>query len=399
MRKNPDSLEDLAGTYKITVWVSEVEGVKELFQSQIDAFEAANPGIVIDAKVEGVSEGDAATTMITSVEDGADIFCFAQDQLSRLVLAGALNPLGDATAKRVTEMNDSGSVAAASVGGKLYCYPITADNGCFMFYDKSVVKEEHINSLEDILADCVAAGRNFSYDLEGSAWYTAGFFFATGCKSEWISDVNGNFTGIEDDFNSDKGIIALKGMQKVLTSAAYNSSSSHADFSAAIPSAVVISGTWGAATAKEILGENYGVADLPSFTVDGKSYHLGSYSGNKLMGVKPQKDVKRAAVLQQLALYLSGEKCQLERFDQFGWGPSNKAAQQADEVKSDSALAALNEQNAYATPQGQINGAWWDIAKVVATGARRARSETELKKVLDDYDAAIAAVLSAPKGT
>ena len=104
----------LAGTYDITVWVSEIAGVAELTKQQIDAFMAANPGIVINATIEGVTEAESATQMVSSVEDGADIFCFAQDQLARLVMAGALNPLGQATSATVTAENDAGAVAAPS---------------------------------------------------------------------------------------------------------------------------------------------------------------------------------------------------------------------------------------------------------------------------------------------
>ncbi|MBQ4563107.1 MAG: hypothetical protein IJA58_01350, partial [Lachnospiraceae bacterium] len=53
---NPNA--DLVGTYDVTLWVSEIAGVKELTEKQIDAFEAANPGIVINASIEGVPEGD-----------------------------------------------------------------------------------------------------------------------------------------------------------------------------------------------------------------------------------------------------------------------------------------------------------------------------------------------------
>lgn len=387
----------LAGTYDITVWVSEIAGVADLTQQQIDAFEAANPGVIINATIEGVQESEAATQMVTSVEDGPDIISFAQDQLARLVMAGALNPLGQQTSATVTEMNDAGAVNSASVGGQLYCFPLTSDNGYFMFYDKSVVAEEHLGSLEQILADCEAAGRGFSYELEGSGWYNAGFFFATGCKSNWTTDLDGNFTSVDDTFNSPEGIIALRGMQKVLQSKAYVNSSKHADFGAAIPSAVVISGAWDAKTAQDILGENYGAAELPSFEVDGKSYHLGSFSGGKLMGVKPQADATRAAVLQQLALYLSGEECQKQRFDQFGWGPSNKNLQALPEVQANVALSALAAQNAACSiPQGQINGSWWDIAKVYATAAREAAKDdtTALQAALDGYTASINALFS-----
>ncbi len=392
-----DSSSDLSalnGTYDITVWVSETDGVTALTEKQIDAFEELHPGIVLNATVEGVSEADSATLMITSVEDGADIYCFAQDQLARLVMAQALTKLGTQTAADVTAMNDAGSVAAASVNGDLYCYPLTSDNGYYMYYDKSVVKEEHLDSLEDIIADCEAAGRLFSFELETSGWYNVAFLFATGCVSEWTTDENGNFTAVNDTFNSDAGVVALKGMQKLLKSSCYNSSSSGSDFSAAVPSAVLISGTWSLAEVKAALGDNFGATDLPSFTVDGKSYHLASFCGNKLLGVKPQTDSKRAAVLQQLALYLTGKDCQIQRFEEKGWGPSNKEAQASDAVQSDVALSALAAQNQYATPQGQIHGSWWDISKVYAVTAKTATTDAELKQALQDYDDSIHSLLT-----
>ena len=384
----------LDGTYDITVWVSEVDGMKELTQQQIAKFCEENPGIVINATVEGVSEAESATQMINSVEDGADIFCFAQDQLSRLVMAGALNELGQQAAATVTEKNDAGAVKAASVGGKLYCYPLTSDNGYYMYYDKSVVKAEHIDSLEDIIADCEAAGRLFSMELETSGWYNVAFMFATGCVSEWTTDAEANFVSVNDTFNSEAGLIALKGMQKLLKSPAYNSSSAGADFAAAVPSAVVISGTWAANDVKAALGDNYAAADLPSFTVDGKSYHLASFSGNKLMGVKPQLDAKKGAVLQKLALFLTDEACQMERFNQFGWGPSNLNAQATDAVKADAALSALAAQSAYATPQGNIHGSWWDISKVYAVAAKAATTDAELQAALQAYQDSINGLFS-----
>ncbi len=391
------SSSELAGTYDITVWVSESDGVADLTKKQIADFCAENEGIVINATVEGITEAESASQMITSVEDGADLYCFAQDQLARLVLAGALNKLGDGATATVKERNDATSILAATVGDKLYCYPLTSDNGYFMFYDKSVIPAEHLDSFEDIIADCEKAGKMFSYELETSAWYNAGFFFATGCVSEWETNTDGKFTGLKDTFNSDAGVIALKGMQKLAKSPCYNSSSAGADFAAAVPSAVVISGTWSSAAVKEALGENYGATDLPKFTVDGKTYQLGSYSGCKLMGVKPQTDAKKNAVLQQLALYLTNEKCQLERFNLVGWGPSNLEAQKDPAVTADVALQALALQNQNAIPQGQIEGAWWDIAKVLGTEAKNATTDAELKTALETYEAACKARLDVPE--
>lgn len=382
----------LAGTYDITVWVSESPGIADLTSTQIQRFCTENPGIVINATVEGISESNSASNMITDVESGADLYCFAQDQLIRLVEAGALNKLGAKTAETVKELNTEGSIKAASVGNDLYCYPLTADNGYFMFYDKSVVKEEHLGSLEDIIADCEAAGRMFSMECETSAWYTASFFFATGCRSDWTTDTSGSFTSVDDNFNTPEGLIAMKGMEKLVKSSSFLSSSNAADFAAATPSAVVICGTWGSTAAKDALGDNYGVAEMPSFTVDGKSYHMGSYSGCKLMGVKPQADATKGAVLQQLALYLTNEECSLERYDIQGWGPANKTAKEVDRVKNDPALMAFDAQLPYSVTQGNIHGSWWDIAKLLGTNAREAKTEADLQKGLTDYAASIEAL-------
>ena len=382
----------LEGTYDITVWVSESDGIAELTKTQIERFCKENPGVVINETVEGVSESNSASNMITDVESGADLYCFAQDQLTRLVEAGALVKLGQQTSETVKSLNTEVGVKAASVGNELYCFPLTQDNGYFMYYDKSVIKAEHLGSLEDILADCEAAGKYFSMEAETSAWYVASFFFATGCKSDWTQDTTGKFTSVDDNFNSAEGLIAMKGMEKLVKSPWYMSSSDASDF--AKGSAVVVCGTWGSKAAQEALGDNYAVAELPSFTVDGKSYHMGSYSGCKLIGVKPQTDTKKGAVLQQLALYLTNAECSLERYDVQGWGPANSEAREADKVQNDEALQAFNAQFPYSVAQGSIHGSWWDIAKLLATNAKEAKTDADLQKGLEDYEATIQALFS-----
>lgn len=390
---------DLSGTYDITVWVSESEGVTQLTEQQIDAFEEANPGIVINATVEGVTESNSATNMITDVASGADLFCFSQDQLIRLVEAGALTKLGAAASDIVTNANDATSLKAATVGSDMYCYPLTSDNGYFMYYDKSVVQESSIDDLAAIVADCEAAGRTICMETDSSAWYLASFFFATGCHSDWTMNEDGTFAAVDDDWDSPNGLIALKGMQQMVKSSMYVSSSDGAQFAAAVPAGVVVTGTWGASAAKEALGDNYAVADLPSFTVDGTTYHMGSYSGCKLMGIKPQDDAVKAAVLHKLAQYLTNAECQLQRYELVGWGPSNLEAQQSDEVQADPALAALAAQNEFATPQGQIHGSWWDIAKLLGNVAEDSTTDEELQAGLDSYKASIDELFTMDEAT
>ncbi len=389
--KTDTSSSPLAGTYDITVWVG--EAAVDLTKKQIDDFNKNNElGITFNAIVNGVSEATSADQMLVDVSVGADIYCFAQDQFARLVQGGALAELDAEAAKEVKAANDPGVVAAATTGDKMYAYPLTSDNGYFMYYDKTVIPEEDVDSLEKLIADCEAAGKYFAFETNTSAWYIASWFFATGCKSEWTTDDSGAFISVADDFNSDKGLIAVKGMKKLVDSKFHVSSSSGDEF--ASDAAIVVTGTWNFEAIQKLLGDHMGVTDLPSFEVDGKEYHLGSFNGCKLMGVKPQSDSIRLLALQLLAEYLTDEARQMERFDALSWGPSNLNAQKSDAVQNNPGLAALLKQNQYSRPQGQIHGAWWDIAKVIGDDVKAATDEAGLKQALQNYYDKISALFT-----
>ena len=385
------SASSLAGEYDVTIWVA--QEIVDTTKAQVEAFNQTNTdGIKFNATIEAVSEADAATLMITDVEAGGDLYCFAQDQFARLVQAGALAKLGKGASDFVVANNAAGVVAAAKSGDAIYAYPLTADNGYFMYYDKRVVSEDSIESLEAVIADCEAAQKYFAFEMQTSAWYLASFFFGTGCVSEWTTDADGEFISVTDTFNSPEGLVAVKGMKKLVDSPFHLSSSSGAEFSS--NAAVVVTGTWDYKTVEGILGENMGVADLPSFEVDGKSYHIGSFNGCKLMGVKPQVDAYKAAALHKLAQYLTGEECQMDRFNKHAWGPSNNVAQASEAVQANPGLSALLAQSPYSLPQGQIHGSWWDIAKVIGDDVKAASDEAGLQAALDNYQNKIAALFT-----
>ena len=146
---------------------------------------------------------------------------------------------------------------------------------------------------------------------------------------------------------------------------------------------------WDYETVQGLLGDNMGLADLPSFEVDGNSYHMGSYNGCKLLGVKPQTDAAKSAALHKLAQYLTGEAAQMERFETLSWGPSNSNVQASDAVQANPGLAALLSQAPYSVPQGQIHGSWWDIAKVIGDDVKAATDEAGLQAALDNYSSKI----------
>ena len=335
----------------LKVWVP--DAAVDFTAEQVEAFKAANPEYAdMNVVIEPVGEGDAAGKVITDVDAAADIFNFAQDQLARMVAAGALEVVEEGNAEAVKAENDAGSVAAATVGDTLYAYPLTSDNGYFMYYDSSVVTDP--SDLDAVLADCEAAGKSFYMEIN-SGWYQTAFFFGTGCTLTYDSDNDGNLTACNATYASEEGLKALKSMIKLAKSPAFQNGSS---ISNATNVAAIVDGTWDSEAAKELFGENYAAAKLPM--CDG--YQLSGFGGFKLLGVKPQEDEAKLAACDALAAWLTSGDVQLARYEALGWGPSNLEAQKSEAVQADVALSALGEQLAFTIPQGQYPGDYWSLA-------------------------------------
>ncbi len=336
---------------EVKVWVA--EATVEFTKAQVEKFKAAHPEYAkMTVTVQPVGEGDAASNMLTDVEAGADLYVFAQDQLARLVAAGALEVVADENAKVVAEQNDAGSVSAVKLGETMYAYPMTSDNGYFLYYDKSVVTDP--TNMEAILADCEKAGKNVYFEIN-SGWYQTAFFFGAGCNLTYETDNAGNIVKMNCDYASENGVKALKSMIKLAQSPAFVNGSSASN---ATNLGAIVDGTWDAVAVQGILGDNYAAVKLP--TIDG--YQLGGFGGFKMLGVKPQTDEKKLAACDALALYLSSGDVQTARFEAVGWGPSNLTAQQSEAVKKDVALSALAAQLANTVPQGQYPGEYWTLA-------------------------------------
>ena len=335
----------------LKVWVA--DAAVDFTNQQVEAFKAANPDFAdMTVTVEAVGEGDAASKVITDVDAAADIFGFAQDQLARMVAAGAVEIVEPANAEAVKAENDAGAVAAVTMGDELYAYPLTSDNGYFLYYDKSVVTDP--STLEGILADCEAAGKSFYMEIN-SGWYQTAFFFGYGCELTFDSNDAGELVKMNASYASDAGVAALKAMIALKKSPAFVNGSS---ISNATNVGAIVDGTWDSSAAKDLFGENYGAAKLPTFG----GVQLSGFGGFKMLGIKPQTDEAKLAACDALAHYLTSGEVQLERYKAVGWGPSNLVAQQDEAVKSDEALSALGEQLAFCIPQGQYPGDYWALA-------------------------------------
>lgn len=364
----------------IRLWVA--ENTVAFTQEQVAAFQQAQPQFAgFRVVVEPVGEGDAANHMLTDVESGADLYVFAQDQLARLVAANALVEVAPQHIEALRQNSDPGALQAVTLGGQPYAYPMTADNGYFLYYDRSVVTDP--TDLETILRDCEAAGRGFYLDVT-SGWYQPAFFFGAGAALTYEADAEGNMTAMHCTYASPEGVRALRAMIDMVRSPAFVNGASA---SQATNMAAMVGGVWDQATVQAMLGESYAAAPLPR--VDG--FQLGGFSGYKLLGVKPQTDANKLAACDALAAWLTSGEVQLARYLEpaIQWGPADMQAQAHPQVQENAALTALGQQRAHCVVQGQYPNEYWTLAAALGGDILAHRydhaTDEELLRVLTTF--------------
>ncbi|MBR1508216.1 MAG: extracellular solute-binding protein [Eubacterium sp.] len=386
---NADAVQNLIDstkdTVKLTVWASEED--QDFTQGVIKDFTAAYPDVKFDITLGAESESTCKDTVLADVEAAADVYTFAHDQVNELVNAGALQEVVSAYTYDVVSANVDTSIDAASVNGKLYAYPMTADNGYFMFYDSSVISDP--STLEAMIADAEKAGKKIAIQFN-NGWYLYSFFKAAGLDATLNDDGKTNSctwnqaggtdvcqaiidavkTGVV--VNMDDGT-TVTGIQDGTVCAAIN-------------------GIWNAQVASDAWGENYAAAKLPTMKIGGKDCQLSSYSGFKLVGVNPHS--KNVGWSMLLAEYLTSEKVQTARFEARNLGPSNKNAASSPAVQEDKAIAALAAQAPYSTPQ-VIGGNYWSPAETLGQILASGNPDGEdLQKILDTAVEGITAPVS-----
>ena len=357
------------------------EKVHEITEAQVQAFMAAHPKYTMTYEIKEGSESNAATNVLADVDAAPDVYFFAQDQLARLVTGGGIAKVPNAYKQQVIDANDTGSIGAAKVGDELYGYPATSDNTFFVYYNKDVLSADDVKSFETIVSKSKAASKKVYFDY-GDVWMGSSLFFGAGLKSNWTTNAAGDFTAYDDNFNSEKGRAVVDAMHNLFSDTT-TVVSSKANSAFEEGAAVLISGTWSSESVKTSLGDKLGVAVLPSFQAGGQTYALKPFGGFKLVGMKPQQQTDRVKGISQLAIYLTNEACQLKRFEEKGWGPSNKAAQQNDAIKNDAVLQVCFEQMKTAIPQGQFPGGWWAAGNLI--GTESVKSTYNAATILQDY--------------
>lgn len=376
-----DAIQNLidatTGTVDLTVWASEED--QDLTTKLIDSFKGQYPDVDFNITLGAESESKAKDDILVDVEAAPDVYAFADDQINELVNAGALQAVQATYTYDVASANLAGSVEAATVDGTLYAYPMTADNGYFMFYDSSVFTEDDIQSLDAMIEAAKKADKKIAMDVS-NGWYIYSFFQGAGL------DLTLNDDGLTNtcNWNQAGGTDVAQAILDLFKTGVFVDMSDE-DQATAIAEGTIcaaVNGTWRADDAKAAWGDNYAAAKLPTYTVAGKQVQMSSYSGYKLIGVNPHS--KNVGWSMLLAEYLTSEDVQITRFNERGLGPSNINASESDAVKADPAISALAAQAAYATPQ-RVGGNYWTPAETLGTILAQGNPDgTDLQTLLDN---------------
>ena len=367
------------GDVELTVWGAEED--EALLTSIIEDFQTeykgqANFHITFTAQ----SESNCKDVLMGDLEAGADVFAFADDQLNTLVAAGALEPVENAD--RIKSENLPGAVEAASVGNTLYAYPLTADNGYFLYYNKQFFNQEDIKTFDRMLQIAEENGKKITMDWS-SAWYVYSLFGNTGLEVGLNSDGITNFCTWNQTEGNIKGVDVANAMLAISESPAFLNTV-EAGFLEGVQDGSVIagvSGVWNAVAMEEAWGADYGAAKLPTYTCAEKQIQMASFSGYKLIGVNAYSEHYTWAV--RLAEWISNEKNQQLRFKMRGQGPANTKAAASADVQNSPAITALLEQSAFSRLQ-RIGGNFWDPVSAFALNMAAGNpEEKDLQEQLD----------------
>lgn len=372
--------KDDAEVIELKVWGAQED--QAMLKTMTENFQKANSDKTYRFTFGVVGEKDTQTKLMEDPSAAADVFAFPDDQLGDLVKAGVLYEI---TRNKETVMseNSEGSVAAAMHDGKLYAYPMTADNGYFLYYDKSVLSENDVKTLDDLLSAAHAKGKRVLMDVS-NGWYVSSFFLSAGCT-----------LGLKDgkqtcNFNNEDGVAAGEAVKSLCAHPAFITGED-AILTGGIGSTIAagISGTWTAEAIQDKLGDNYAAVKLPTFTLNGKQVQMKSFAGYKLMGVNTA--TKHPTEAMKLAEFLTNEENQLLRFETRAMGPSNSKAASDERVQSNVALAALAEQNQYGVSQAEVLSGTWTSLEAFGTSMEAKDYSKTVKQYLDTMVAQITA--------
>ncbi len=367
------------GSIKLTVWVSEAD---KAFATQVaNEFKAANPDKNYNIVIDIQGENDVSTRVLKDVENAADVYSYINDQLSKLINGDALAQIAGERLTRLQENNSAGSIESATItvdgNAGVYGMPYT-DNTYFLYYDKSVLSETDVQSVDGILRKCTG-NKKFAYPMK-DGWYTSAFYFGKGLGFDVTYNDNLAETSITCDFDNTTGVAVTQAMWNLVKDTRVKADADDSKIVAGFNDGSIIaavSGIWNRNTIEGYLGDNFAAAKLPTYTLNKgtaseEQVQLVSFAGYKLMGVNNYSKNKTDAM--DFAEFYTNKQNQIKHFEARGFVPTNEEARADEKVQADICAKAITAQLAYSKTQKEVPSTLWvpmeGLGSAMITGAQ-----------------------------
>lgn len=390
----------------VVIWGAQED--QELIEELIREFKTANPDVTDEIKYEHQGISDAQSVVAKDPAAAADVIMIPHDQIGIMAKSGLLGEIQDSTSATfktdIINNNHESAVKQVTYNEKIYGFPLTMDT-YFLYYntkifrDSSEVAKETLKSVDKMLATAMnnIPGTNekqkaFGFNIGDGFYFNMGFFANGGTLyGEDGDDVNAC------DWDNAAGLEVMNYYIENFTEAGGKFKS---DSAKNLATAVLnqrlgacISGGWEMQdTFKD--ATDIGYTTLPSINLGGEAKDLISFSNSKVYTINNMSTKKGTAI--RLANYVTSQAAQMKWAEKRSYYPSNKAAQNATEITSNSLFSVIKAQLDKSVPIPIIPEItrYWEPAKALGESVyngslTKAKAAGELTKFVESLKSAL----------
>lgn len=320
---------------RLMVWSPSEDQSKdsgEWLQTCCNNFAAQHPEWDITFVYGVADEATAAQTVAQDPEASADVFMYANDNITVMTDAQALARFGGKYEEQIRSTNSDALLNSVTLDGSLYGIPYTT-NTWYMYYDTSVYTAEDVQSLDTML-DKGAISFPFT-----NSWYLPSFYFGNGCTL--FGD--GTQEELGCDFGGDNAVEVTDYLVDLVQNPNFVVDADGAGMAGLRDGSLhaLFSGSWDYGSVKEILGDNLGAAALPTYNLNGEEKQMYAYAGSKAIGVNSHSEYMVPAV--ELAIYLGSAEAQELHYDLRSVIPCNTDLLAQENIAADPVVIAQND--------------------------------------------------------
>ncbi len=326
---------DGAEKVRLMVWSPSEDQSKdsgEWLQTCCEAFADAHPEWDITFVYGVMDEASAGEQVAQDPDASADVFMYANNSLEPMRNGDALVRFGGKYREQIEATNSEDVLDTLIMDDNLYGVPFTT-NLWYMYYDKSIFSEEDIKNLDTMLEKGVV-----SFPFVNS-WYLPAFYIGNGCT---LFGEDGKDEAAGVDFGGENAVEVTN----YLIDLAQNPNFKIDDLGSGIAGLrdgsinAMFSGSWDSNAVKEALGDNMGVAALPTYTLNGEEKQMYAYAGTKAIGVNTHSDYMVQAI--ELAIWLGNAESQRLHYELRQVVPCNTELLQEEDIQKDELVMAQN---------------------------------------------------------